>query len=179
MALADITRKEEQINNLTLKFFEILSKCDTPEDFNGLTMFIGATADVGGYAMEYKNIVDAFISRSGKIFAQNYLKDVEKKKNIEKQKKSNTHNLVEEFKENFAKLNSALEELKENRFKDDEEVEYLLRSYYELQSDLDGFYGIVDNEFITQCDWQIEGAIIYLKKLYNYMDETKNSSMGR
>ena len=171
MALADITRKDEQINNLMLKFCEILSKCKTPEDFSKFTTFMNITANVGGYAMEFNSKVNGLINQDGKTRAQQYIKDVEK------QKKANADNL-EDFKETYASLNRALSELRESSMKDDEEVAYLLRKYNELQSDLYDFNGLIDKEFISQCDEQIEGAITYLKGLYRSLDEIKSSSMG-
>ena len=171
MALADITRKEEQISNLMLKFCEILSKCKTSEDFSNLTTFMDITANVGGYAMEFNNMVNRIINQNGKKRAQQYIKTVEK------QKKVNADNL-EYFKETYAKLNRALAELRESSVKDDEEVAYLLRKYNELQSDLYDFNGTIDKKFISQCDEQIEDAINYLKFLYRSLDETKSSSMG-
>ena len=171
MALADITRKEEQINNLLLKFCEILSKCKTSEDFSDLTTFMDITADVGGYAMEFNNMVNRIINQNGKKRAQQYIKTVEK------QKKVNADNL-EDFKETYARLNRALAELRESSIKDDEEIAYLLRKYNELQSDLYDFNGTIDKEFISQCDEQIEDAINYLRFLYRSLDETKSSSMG-
>ena len=119
MALADITRKEEQINNLMLKFCEILSKCKTPEDFSNLTTFMNITANVGGYAMEFNSKVNGLINQDGKNRAQQYIK------NVEKQKKVNADNL-EDFKETYARLNMALVELKESSMKDDEEVAYII-----------------------------------------------------
>jgi len=169
MALADITRKEEQINNLMLKFCEILSKCKTPEDFSNLTTFMNITANVGGYAMEFNSKVNGLINQDGKNRAQQYIK------NVEKQKKVNADNL-EDFKETYARLNMALAELKESSMKDDEEVAYLLRKYNELQSDLYDFNGTIDKNFISQCDEQIEAAINYLKGLYRSLDEIKSSS---
>ena len=171
MALADITRKEEQINNLMLKFCEILSKCKTPEDFSNLTTFMNITANVGGYAMEFNSKVNGLINQDGKNRAQQYIK------NVEKQKKVNADNL-EDFKETYARLNMALVELKESSMKDDEEVAYLLRKYNELQSDLYDFNGTIDKNFISQCDEQIEAAINYLKGLYRSLDEIKSSSRG-
>ena len=172
MALADITRKEEQINNLLLKFYEILSKCKTPEDFSNLTTFMNAVANVGGYAMEFNSKVNGLINQNGKKMAQQYIKDAEKKK------KTSANNL-EEFKENFAHLNTALAELKESSMKEDEEeVTYLLIKYNELQSYLYGFNGVIDKKYISQCDEIIEDAIAYLKGLYKNIDEVKGSSMG-
>ena len=40
MALADITRKEEQINNLQEKFLESLSECKTEEEIKNLAIFL-------------------------------------------------------------------------------------------------------------------------------------------
>jgi len=171
MALADITRQEKQINDLMMKFCEVLSMCKTQEDFSNLTIFMNKTANVGGYAIEFNSKVNKLINQEGKNWAQQYIK------NIEKQKKLNSDNL-EEFKETFAHLNMLLVEIKENSIKDDEEVAYLLRKYNELQSDLYDFNGTIDKEFISQCDDQLEEAITYLKGLYRSLDEIKSSSMG-
>ena len=111
------------------------------------------------------------INKNGKNRAQQYIKDVEK------QKKANAENL-ENFKETYARLNIALAELRESGMKEDDEVAYLLRKYNELQSDLYDFNGLIDKEFISKCDEQIEEAITYLKGLYRSLDEIKSSSIG-
>lgn len=170
MTLADITRKEEQINNLMLKFCEILSMCKTQEDFSKLSTFMNITANVGGYAIEFNNKINGLINQEGKNRAQQYIKNVEKQRNA-------TASNLEEFKEIFANLNMSLVEMKENGIKDDEEIAYLLRKYNELQSDLYDFNGTIDKEFISQCDEQIEDAITYLKGQYRSLEETKSSMM--
>ena len=171
MSLADITRKDEQINNLMLKFCEILLECKTEEDFGKLATFMNIIASVGGYAIEFNNKVHGLINKNGKNRAQQYIKDVEK------QQKANAENL-ENFKETYARLNIALAELRESGMKEDDEVAYLLRKYNELQSDLYDFNGLIDKEFISKCDEQIEEAITYLKGLYRSLDEIKSSSIG-
>lgn len=171
MALADITRKEEQINNLMLKFCEILLMCKTQKDFSRLNSFMNITASVGGYAMEFNNKVKNLINQNGRNKAQEYIKNAEKKK------KANSDSL-EDFKETLTRLSIWLAELKESSVKDDEEVTYLLRKYNELQSDLYNFDGTIDKEFISQCDEQIETAITYLKGLYISLDEIKSSSIN-
>ena len=171
MALADITRKEEQIKHLMLLFYEILSSCNTPEDFSKLTIFMSSIANVGGFAIEFNNKVKELINQEGKIKAQEYIKNEERHKKADNEK-------FEEFKESYARLNMLLDELIESNAKDDEEVLYLLKQYNELQSDVYDLNGAASKEFISQYDEQIEDSINYLKRLYYTLDEIKNSSMG-
>ena len=171
MALADITRDEDNINYLMAKFCEILTMCKTPEDFSNLSNYMNNIADVGGYAIEFNNKVKGLINEEGKKKAEQYIKDTEK------HEKASSENL-EDFKEKFKKINNSLTDLRESNVKDDDEVAYLLRKYNELQSDLYDFNGSVDKEFISKCDEQIEEAINYLKGLYRSLDEVKSASMG-
>lgn len=170
MALADITRKEEQINNLTRKFCEILTMCNTPEDFTNFKTFMNIVASVGGYAIEFNSKVNDLINQNGKIKAQQLLEKAKERK-----KKVNLR--LEAFKENFARLNQKLIELQESRMIDDEEVAILLKKFNELQSELYSFNGKVDKTFISQCDEKIEESISYLKSLYRNLEELKEASM--
>ena len=70
IALADITRKKEEINNLMMNFYKILIMCETQEDFNELAKFVNALAEVGGYAIEFNEKVHNLINKDGKIKAQ-------------------------------------------------------------------------------------------------------------
>lgn len=171
MALADITREQKQINNLLLKFCEALTLCKTPEDFDNFKIFMDITADVGGYAIEFNNKVRGLINQNGKNRAQQLIDERESKR------KTNAVRL-EEFKKTFAHLNLQLTELKESRVIDNGEVAYLLKEYNELQSELYNFNGIVDKNFISQCDAKIEETITYLKDLYRNLEEVKKASMN-
>ena len=167
MALADVTRNDEEINNLMLQFYRTLLKCKDNADYNALTQFINEAANIGGYAIEFNNNVKGLINEQGKQKAEQYLK------NYEKQKKDNPGDL-EDFKTNLQKLNNSLEELKNGRIKDEEEVAYLLRMFNELQSDLYKLSKTFDKSFVSQCDDQIEQSITYLKTLYRQLNDVKD-----
>lgn len=174
MAIADITRNEDQIDNLTDKFCEILLMCKTQEDFINFKSFMDMTSRKGGYAVEFYNKLGNLISQNGKNKVQKFIENQESQ---EYQEKSSDENL-EEFKKNYARLNMDLSELKNNSVIDDEEVALLLKKYNKLQSDLYNFNGIINKEYISQCDEEIEKAITYLKGLYQSLDDLKTSTRG-
>lgn len=169
MALADITRDEKQINNLNVKFCEILMSCKTKEDFDNYAIFMNKVAAVGGYAMIFNNEVKGLINQEGKSKAHQYLKDVEKQKTAD-------FEFLEEFKEKYEQLTIELARIKENSIQDEDEVSYLLKKFNELQSDLYSLDETIDKEFIVKCDEEIEEAINYLKCLYISIDELKSYS---
>ncbi len=167
MALADMTRKEERINKLMYKFYQTLLLCHTEEDFNHFRSFMGIVAKVGGYAVEFNENVRELINKNGQLKAIEFIKNEEKKQAASQEK-------LEDFKEQYARLDYLLDKLKSENTKDEEDIAYLLRKYNELQSDLYEFTGKIDKNYISECDEKIEESINYLKSLYRELDEISN-----
>ncbi len=167
MALADMTRNEERINKLMYKFYQTLLLCRTDEDLNNFRSFIGIVAKVGGYAVEFSDKVKELINKNGQLKAIEFIKNEDKKQKANQEK-------LEDFKEEYSKLNYLLDNLKSENTKDEEDIAYLLRKFNELQSDLYEFTGRIDKNYISECDEQIEESINYLKSLYRELDEINN-----
>ena len=170
MALADITRREYEINKVMQNFCEILSRCQTQDEFTDLAKFMNIISSVGGYAIEFNDKVKNMINPEGKLMAIQYLN------NIKKQKQASTIDL-EEFKKNFTRLNANLEEIRASAVIDDEEIALLLRKYNELQAYLHAYNGMIDKKIISRYDEQIEQSINYLKGLYKDLEELKENSV--
>lgn len=164
MALADITREEKQINDLTIRFCETLLLCKSEEELNKLSIFLNITANAGGYAIDFNKKYQGLINPNGKVQARHIIKISEKKNKADEEK-------LNEFKESVTSLNIELEELKDSSIKDEEDISYLLRKFNELQSDLYSFSGSIDKVFIEEYDERLEEAINYLKTLYMNLDE--------
>lgn len=164
MALADITRAQEQIDKLYLHFCETLVLCKTQQDYKDLSAFMSIVAKKGGYAIEFKQRVQGMINEQGKKNAQQYMRDLERKK------KASSEDL-EDFKDQLRVATIHLGEIMTSPTKDDEEIASLLQQFNSLQASLYKFDGSVDKEFITECDEQLEGSIDYLKDLYRKLEE--------
>ena len=164
MALADATRRQKQIDSLMYHFSEALTLCKTPNELVKLRTFMGIAAKQGGYASEFLQQVNDLISEKGKSQAQQYLVTHEEKK------KTSSGDL-EAFKEKLRVANIRLEEMQNSPTKDDEEVAALLTTFNELQSTLYKFNGIINKEFISECDETLESSISYLKGLYQKLEE--------
>lgn len=159
MALADITRDKKEINELTIKFWEILLECNNLDDFMALQIFMNTLSSVGGYATEFYDKVQGLINFVGKNRAEELLQV------IERQKVLNDDGLSI-FKQNFVKLNTMLYELKQSNIRDENKILFLLKKYYELKASLYDLACDSNKDFIFKYDEKLEEPIRYLKRTY-------------
>lgn len=159
MALADITRDKKEINELTIKFWEILLECKNLDDFMALQIFMNTLSSVGGYATEFYDKVHGLINFVGKNRAEELLQV------IERQKVLNDDGLSI-FKQNFVKLNTMLYELKQSNIRDENKILFLLKKYYELKASLYDLACDSNKDFIFKYDEKLEEPIRYLKRTY-------------
>ena len=166
LAMCDATNNEKYKEEAMLEFCKILISCKTDHDFSCLTTFIGIAANVGGYAIEFKNKVEEHINKYGIEYARLYIKDSEKK-----EEKDESH--LAEFQENYDRLFWDLEEFRNASTKTEDDVEYFIRRFHNLSSDLYSLGKSVDKNYINECDDRIKVALSWLNDLYQTMDEVK------
>lgn len=170
LALVDASRSEEESANLNYKFYEVLAFCTSPKELEDVATLLEETAKVGGFAVEYNNIMKKYINYEGRENAIAILKKREEEKKQKKEEKEEQMDSYQAFqkKYDFA-IRQYMELTKKSRISA-EELEFLKEEFERLKIELINL-DIQDSKMQIELQLDIETKIGQLTSMYESLKE--------
>ncbi len=174
IAFMDLYRSEESRKFLETRFFEVLSLCETTDDFKKVTELLKNLADIGGYAVEFYSYANTKINQKGKEEAIQILeernKSAKKKTTDDLNRKYLSESAIE-WKEKYKISCLLFREMLENNNNivrtTFEEIDELIIRFNVLRNDLVYLSSVFDQKYVEEKKVKIDNTISYLKNLQN------------
>lgn len=175
MAIADITRKNDHIDNVIQSFCEAFLMCKNDEEVKNFASFMNKLSDIGGIATVFNEEVSTIIKENDKKAAQeilNIIKNRKGKENIIKyQEKDMNLNKVIEFKKIYMNLNNEFNKFINKQMISDREIELLIEMYQRLYDNLLRIKNSIEIEEFDKYQKDINNKIYKLKDMYNILGQ--------
>jgi len=175
MAIADITRKNEHIDNIIQDFCEAFLMCKNEEEIKNFKTFMNKLSDLGGIATVFNSEASEIITQNDKKTAEEILNQVkerkEKNNKIKSQSKENNLNVINEFKRIYMNLNNEYNKFISKPMISDREIELLIEMYQKLYDNLMRIKDSIDKEEFDIYQKNINNNINKLKDMYNILGQ--------
>lgn len=143
--------------------------CKTEQEINNLNLLINKLADVGGFAVDFKETIKDMICEKGKVEAQAIVNNYQNKK-----QSGNNNDYSDTFQKKYVQINNELEIFYKKSMTNDYDAGVLLRMYQTLHDELYRNRESIKPDYFDHYSNEINNTINDLKNIVDGLTELNN-----